>query len=388
MRTYWKNPRITAARRWFFQIHFYTGLIAGLLWVIIGLTGSFIVFVPELRRFEVPGFTQVQPAGRPLPVETIVQRLQQERPGDKLHSIYFDFKPDWAWNVRTVAPNGDRIHSFVNQYRGTVLGSVDYNHSTLQWIYDLHSDLQGGKPGRAVNAWFAFALAAASTTGLLLWWRGRKQWKLGFEYRTRASWKRQVWDLHNLGGFFFYLPLLLLSLSGAYYAYEPAYASVVAALTGGPAELAPPKARNSDTPRRTLDEIQASALRALPDAEPSMIIFPARRGEPFTLRLRRPSDLHRIGMNWVYVDPGTAQVLRVDRFDQQPLGVKVIRLMTPLHYGTIGGLATRILWVVAGLLPGLLFVTSLLLWWNRRLSKKWRARRTAARESPVELAAR
>jgi uncharacterized iron-regulated membrane protein len=82
-------------------------------------------------------------------------------------------------------------------------------------------------------------------------------------------------------------------------------------------------------------------------------------------------------LNWVNVDPSTARVLRVDRFGKQPLGVQIIRLLTPLHYGTIGGYATRMLWVIAGLMPGVFFVTALLMWWNRTLSKKWRRSRRA-----------
>jgi uncharacterized iron-regulated membrane protein len=57
-------PRKTAFRRWMFNIHFYAGLMAGLLWLVVGLTGSLIVFVPELRRVEVPGWTKVSPAGQ------------------------------------------------------------------------------------------------------------------------------------------------------------------------------------------------------------------------------------------------------------------------------------------------------------------------------------
>ncbi|MBV8731107.1 MAG: PepSY domain-containing protein [Acidobacteriia bacterium] len=375
MSSFWETPRKTAFRKWMFQIHFYAGLIAGLLWTVVGITGSAIVFVPELRRLEVPGWTRVEPTARPLPLETLIQRFQKERPTDRMHSIYFDFKADWGLNIRTVATNGDRIHSFVDQYRGTLLGSVDYNHRALQWIYDLHSDLQFHTKGLTANAWFAFGLMLASSTGLLLWWRGRRYWKLGLEYRTKASWKRQVWDMHNLGGFLFYLPLLLLSLSGAYYAYEPAFTKVAARLTGGPAEIPPPKATQQGASRRSLDEIQAAGLAVIPDSAPSMIIFPAKKGDAFTLRLRRPSDPHRIGLNWVYIDPSTAKVLRVDRFDQQPRGVQIIRLLTPLHYGTIGGYATRILWVITGLMPGLFFVTALLMWWNRTLSKKWRRAR-------------
>jgi uncharacterized iron-regulated membrane protein len=318
-----------------------------------------------------------------MPVEALVSRFLAQRPGDRMHSIYFDFKPNWGLNFRSIAPNGDRIHSFIDQYRGTLLGSVDYNHSGLQWIYDLHSELQFERAGLTANAWFAFTLALTSTTGLILWWRGRRYWKLGLEYRTKASWKRQVWDLHNLGGFCFYLPLLLLSLTGAYYAYEPAYREIAAKLTGGPAEIAPPKATHPGVPRRSLDDILSAGLAALPDSVPSMIIFPVKKNDPFTLRLRRHSDLHRIGLNWVYVDPSTAEVLRVDRFHQQPLGVQIIRLMTPLHYGTIGGTTTRILWLITGLMPGVFFVTALLMWWNRTLSKKWRrARRPGVAATP------
>lgn len=230
----------------------------------------------------------MRPAGQTLPLETLVERLHRARPTDRLHSIYSDFKPDWALNFRTVAANGDRIHSFIDPYRGTMLGSIDYNHSALQWVYDLHSDLKGERIGLAVNAWFAFALAIASTAGLLLWWRGSSYWGLGFEYRIHASWKRQVWDLHDVGGFCFYLPLLLLSLSGAYFAFEPGYASITAALTGSAAVVAAPKATRPGAARRSLDEIQQSGLRALPGSAPSMIIFPAKRGDTFTLRLRLP----------------------------------------------------------------------------------------------------
>ncbi|MDQ6759934.1 MAG: PepSY domain-containing protein, partial [Acidobacteriota bacterium] len=316
--------------------------------MVVGLTGSLLVFIPELRRVEVPGWTKVVPTARALPIQTSVDRLLAERPGDRLFSMSWEFKPDWALNLRTVAPNGDRIHNFVNQYDGTLLASVNYHHSKLQWFYDLHADLLTGGSGRKVNAWFAFLLATCATLGLLLWWRGIRYWKLGLEYRTQASWKRQSWDLHNLGGFIFYLPLLLLSLTGAYYAYEPEFGRVISAMTGGPSTIPPPKLQQSNDPWRPLDEIAKNALDALPGSTLSMINFPQKPGQAMSLRLKLPSDLHRIGLNWVYLDPMSGHVLRLDRFREQPLGVQLMRLMTPVHYGTIGGYATRILWIMAG----------------------------------------
>src|SRR5262249_53390375 len=144
--------------------------------------------------------------------------------------------------------------------------------------------------------------------------------------------------------------------------------------TGGLSIITPPSVANRSGSRKTLDEIAASALHALPGSTLSMINFPLKPGDPYSLRLKLPGDPHRIGLNWVYVDPGDARVLRVDRLADQPLGVKIIRLITPLHYGTIGGYATRVLWIFAGLAPGVLFATSLLMWWNRSLSKKRRRR--------------
>ncbi len=379
------KPRETRFRFWSFQIHFYVGLIAGLLWLVVGLTGSLLVFIPELRRLEVPGWTKVQPTGAPKPIEEVVNSLLRERPGDKPFSIYWDFKEDWALNLRTAAPNGDRIHSFVDPYRAVNLGSVNYHHTWLQWFYDLHADLLGHLTGRKVNAWFAFALMLTSLTGLVLWWRGVKQWKLGLEYRTKASWKRQVWDMHNLGGFLFYLPLFLLAFTGAYYAYQEAYGSATSLLTGGPAVIPPPKALHPAGPRKTIDEMVASGLAALPGSKISMVLWPAKPGEAFTLRLQLPSDPHRIGLNWAYIDPSTAQVLRLDKFSEQPLGVKIMRLMTPLHYGTFGGYTTRILWIFAGLMPGILFVTSLLMWWNRSLSKPRKKPVPAKRRASAEV---
>src|SRR5438874_12420084 len=96
---FWTTPRKTRARWWFWQLHFWTGLLAGLLWTVVGLTGSLLVFIPELRRFEVPGSTKVVPTGSPLPIQETVDRLLAQRPGDKMYSIYWDFKPDWGLNL-------------------------------------------------------------------------------------------------------------------------------------------------------------------------------------------------------------------------------------------------------------------------------------------------
>lgn len=374
---FWTSPRKTRLRWWIFYIHFFAGLIAGLLFSIVGITGSAIVFVPELRVLEVPGHAVVRPAGKALPFQLLAEKVQASRPRDDLDSFTsaserdsFELTPGKALNFRTFSPRGDRIQTFINQYTGEILAQYNYSHRFLQKIYDLHDNLLGGLTGRKINAWFAALMMIMSVAGMLLWWRGSKSWTLGLQYKFRAGWKRQNWDLHNLGGFLLSLPLLALALTGIYYSYESQFAAAAAVLTGGPATV--PVPRVSPAKRLPVDDIIRSAERAAPDCPPTLVQFPKSVDDSFVIRVHCPGDPHAIGLSYVYVNPTTAQIIGVDRFSSAQSGVRLIRLMTPIHYGDVGGLFTRVLWVVFGLVPAGLFVTGLLMWWNRSLGRDWR----------------
>ena len=188
-----------------------------------------------------------------------------------------------------------------------------------------------------------------------------------------------MWDLHNLAGFVFYLPLFIICVTGVYYGYPEQFKSFLGIVTQGPfPDIPPPKLAKPAGPDLQLNEMLVAAQKSIPDGTLSLVLWPTKPGNPFAYRMLRDSDLHRLGLNWVYMDPSNAQVLRVDQLNQQPLGVQVFRVLAPFHYGHFWGWIPRIIWTAAGLIPGILFVTSLLLWWNRSLSKKWtRGRRLA-----------
>jgi uncharacterized iron-regulated membrane protein len=379
--SFWTSPRKTSLRRWSFYVHFYAGLIAGILFSVVGITGSILVFVPELRVLEVPGHAVVRPTGQPLPLETLLQVLRKSRPNDFIESFSsaserdsFELTPDKALNFRSYSPAKERIQTFIDPYTGTIICQYNYNHRWLQKIYDLHENLLGGLTGKKINAWFAMLLLIISIAGLLLWWRGKKYWRLGLEYRIQASWKRQMWDLHNLGGFFFFLPLLILAVTGIYYSYESQFATAAGILTHSPTSIRMPRSSAPEAKWRPIDDILRSSDQAAPDCKPTIFYLPKSSDGSFYVRVRCPYDPHAVGLTYIYVDPPTARTTLVDRFYQEPSGMRIVRLMTPIHYGDVGGLFTRILWILIGLTPGILFVTSLLMWWNRSLYKGFRRR--------------
>lgn len=48
-------------------------------------------------------------------------------------------------------------------------------------------------------------------------------------------------------------------------------------------------------------------------------------------------------------------------------GDRILNSFTPLHYGTFGGIPTRILYVFVGLAPTVLLVTGFFMWRYRKL---------------------
>jgi uncharacterized iron-regulated membrane protein len=386
-RSFWASPRNTALRRWSFYIHFYAGLVAGIVFSVVGITGSILVFVPELRVLEVPGHAEVRQSGERLPLEMLFQIVRKSRPNDYIESFSsaseresFELTPNKAINFRSYSPTKERFQTFVDPYTGTIICQFNYNHRFLQKIYDLHENLLYGPTGKRINAWFAMLLLVVSFAGLLLWWRGRRYWRLGFGYRIQASWKRQVWDIHNLGGFLFFLPLLILAITGIYYSYESQFAKAASFLTQSPAFIPTPRSSAPGAKWRAVDDILRSSDQAAPDCKPTIFYFPKFANSSFYVRVHCPYDPHAVGLTYIYVDPPTARTTLVDRFYHEPYAMRLVRLVTPVHYGDVGGPATRILWIIVGLTPGVLFVTSLCMWWNRSLSKKWSRQRASFSE--------
>jgi uncharacterized iron-regulated membrane protein len=125
----------------------------------------------------------------------------------------------------------------------------------------------------------------------------------------------------------------------------------------------------------------------MPGAHAIQVAFPQNPREAVSVRMKEAHDWHRVGLSYVYFEPdGT--VLRADRFRELPLGARLIRLMSPLHFGRFGevlGLGYWPVWVfltlylLVGLAPPLLLVTGVLMYWNRDLSKRWSRRLAPAR---------
>ncbi len=97
--------------------------------------------------------------------------------------------------------------------------------AATEWLLDLHDNLLAGPQGRAVNGVGALAVLALAVTGLVIWWPGVHGWRRSLTLPRGVGWRRTIWHLHSMLGFWTLAVSLIIGLSGAYFAFPDAFQS-------------------------------------------------------------------------------------------------------------------------------------------------------------------
>lgn len=350
--------------------------------LMFGATGSAIVFLNEQDEILNQNLVYLSSPGQNAELtslQTIMDAARQVRPDLEVGSVVLPETENRSIVVQMRTrgesargeANAPQILVYVNPYNGIVLGARDRNQSGLRWIRVLHSNLHAGKTGRLIVGIFGLLLALLCATGIIVWASGKRSLKIN----PRASWKRIVWDLHNAVGVYAIVFIFVIALSGAYFSWSQETTALINWLTGSAPRLEPPQSKKPETDLvnpLSLDEIAAKADEALPTDRTIQIIFPANATGAITVSKQPPAEIGGFVRSRVFLNNLDGSVLRIEDARQASTGAKILSLMTPLHFGTIGGIWTRVLWALSGLALPLLFITGFLMWWNRVVRKRIR----------------
>lgn len=203
-------------------------------------------------------------------------------------------------------------------------------YASMRWFGDLHGKFFLGASGMTANAIGGFLTAALCLTGLVIWWPGIANWRRGLTIRAGVGWKRLTFDLHSAVGFWTFAIMFMWGVTGGYFVFPEPFRAAVNYFT----PIAAPRA---------------------PQAAGSVAPVPLG---PLTRLPRRPVTL----------------------------GGRILRGFSYAHYGNFGGWPVKVLWVLLGFVPVVLFGTALLMWWNRVLSplaRRLRETREASLETRV-----
>ncbi len=349
-------------RRSLLALHQWVGLAAGLFLIVISVSGSALVFENEIDRALNPSTSFVTPGAQPLPIETLIARVQAAFPKDQVAGARIADRRNQAYEFSLRSRQG----VMVDPYTGNILGLRNHETSVARWIHLLHTRLVADKIGEAMVGWFSVAMLGLAITGLVLWWP-RKILKVG----PASSWKRTNFDLHNVLGLYSSLVMLFITLSGVLIAFEKVTDPLVRRLNpASPDAPAPQSTPVASGKRISLDEAIAIAEQALPGAFASNVGIPGGPKAVFRILKKFPEDRTPAGRSRVYVDQFSGKVLLVENTRTAPLGTRILNLKRSAHTGDIFGAPTQALYFIVSLGIALQAITGASIWFNGRKKTK------------------
>lgn len=359
-------------RRVVFNFHLYIGLAAGLFLVLSGLTGSTIVFREEIEELLHPELMETVARDERASLQAVLNAVKHAYPQDRLLSVRMPRTPQQTYLLKMNDAHG--LFVYADPYSGELLGAHRQEDTFMGWVALLHTELLIGEGGKTILGITALLLICMSVTGLILWWPPNGKISRGFKIDWPAPWKKVTFDLHRASGIYTTLFLLIIAFTGVSLVFNKTVAELTNFVTASPPRPAPPLSDPLEAGGTilSLNELLRQADRILPGPT-TWISFPQTPQAPLVVRKKLPEESHPNGRSFIYFDQYTGEVLLIENASTAPSGTRIYNTFYPIHVGVIGGLPTRILQVITGFSPLVLFATGYIMWRNRRKAKAYKS---------------
>ncbi len=409
-------------RKLLWQLHGWLGLSAGLGLLLVGLSGSLLVFHVELAALFSPERHVVDPTATavlttpvgpvsdrtlsaqpaplptstatgtrpdhladpaitttPLALDTALRRIEQQLPEYELTGWQLQNEhPDRAQHLYLIRRGTNEwLTTTFDPYTGRVLGAPHrYDEALHGWLVEFHSALFAGDLGVAFAGLLAIGLCLLGLSGAYL---HRDFWRHFFTLRWARGARILCSDLHKFIGIAS-MPLnLALGFTGAYWN-----------LSHTAVHLVEEEHEQAVIDRRLYPEslslaaaVADSAAR-LPGFRANFISLPSDPTHPTVIlwgAVEPRPLLARAYSSTVSYDPATGEHLRTNDFRATGPWKRFVDTFEAVHFGAFGGLPTKTLWCLAGLAPAALALSGFAIWALRR-----RGSRSGLRSDPMRRA--
>ncbi|MCR4033799.1 MULTISPECIES: PepSY-associated TM helix domain-containing protein [Flavobacterium] len=358
-------------------LHLWLGLISGLIVFMVALTGSILVFEDELDEFFNPEFYKVATVGKEkLPVDVITSKVQKEfhlKKIDRLHSFY---EPERTLLIMATDSDKKKQIISIDPYNGKVLASVPAKKRFFSVVLDLHRHLVLGDFGQAITGISCLIFIFMLLSGLVLWWPKKiKNLKQRLTVKWDASFKRVNWDFHSTFGFYTFLVLLIISLTGLTWSYKW-FENGVYFLADGTTKKTSAKVENPTKIDPKGDKsffyqnIFSKTDSIYKFKGDTQIRMPADTiNSILVIKMNLEKEIPNIA-SLAYFDKYTGKIVETRPYESFSNGDKLRRLIYPIHTGSIYGYPTKILAFLVCLFAVTLPITGLIIWLGRKKKSK------------------
>lgn len=379
-------------RKLIFWCHLVTGTIAGIIIMLMSVTGVLLAYQRQITNWADTRGYQIAPPStgeQRLSVEKLLARVRQsQQAAPATITLYADANAPAA-----VGFTGGRT-LFLNPYTGEVLGEGAQGvRAFFRVITDWHRWLGASGANRAVaravtgacNLGFLFLVMS----GFYLWWPrswNRVQFRNVLWFRRGTSGKARDFNWHNVIGFWSAAPLFLIVLSGVIISYTWAGNLVYRVAGEAPPapRTAPPAPQAGEGERRTdsqtmeaatagLDLLWTRAEQQVEGWQSISAQVPGKADAPVTFTIDRGSGGQPQKRAQLVLARPPGEVVRWEPFESYTRGRQLRTFFRFAHTGEVGGLIGQTIAGVVSAGGAFLVFTGLLLAWRRFIS--WRERR-------------
>ena len=343
-------------RNAWFQVHKWLGLILAILIIPLSVTGAALVWDEALDHALNPGRYATSGVQEIAPARYVAAARAMLAPDERIVSLTLPDE-DGGPVVITASKPGTRHALQGPPARTTVwldppsARVLDHGNSgtgLIRTLHMLHGTMLIPGIGRQVVGWIGVAMLLSSVSGLWLWWPTVGRWVRGLRWRRHRNTDT---NLHHVLGFWIALPLFVLSLTGAWISFPKFFG-------GGPNTMGmrpnAPRPVPLAQPKLSVDAVVAAAQAAKLPGAVGKVEWPTDR-----------KPVWKVSFNGTQTSVGVAEATGLAKVNPaRP--EDTARLMRRIHDGTGMGLGWQIVIFLGGLLPAILAVTGIIMWWRAR----------------------
>jgi len=359
-------------------LHLWLGLVVGLIFSVAALTGVMLLFEEELEELVYPDL-YFHPAATSntharLPLDSLFSLAKRYGGNKKVLRVNIREKRETENFI--FETEGDRLHRCflgIDPYRGTLEAKISGRKHFFSVIEEVHRQLFMGKVGKAITGGCCLSYLVILLTGLILWWpKNKKMWKQRLNIKWDAKGKRLNWDIHAVGGFYAFPILFIVAFTGLTWSYTWFNDGIYYLFDGkGPKKQQTYFALSSH-PRDVgvIEKIYEHAQQLLPYRGELSLRLPSKKQDVIEVSKRQADASVPNVVDRLFFSRYTGELVHRELYDQQTLGMKVRRLIFPVHTGSIGGWFTKVCYLIAVLFAASLPYTGLFIWLGRKKKKR------------------
>lgn len=368
-------------------LHLWLGLLSASVIIVVCLSGCIYAFKNQfsdlLNREKVFVTEKSDPRKTPSEIQQILSKQNK-----KLKSIVIPVNKDRSYVVSYTQNNVDFAEYF-NPYSGENLGMTDVSMNRFfEIILDIHRNLMMGNVGRQINGAAVLMFCVLLFSGFILWIPKKiKHLKQSLTVKFSGKFQRINYDLHNAMGFYAFLMLFFIAVTGLYITYPWVKNALIVSLGGE--SISNVSAVNSKEENNTFDnifndmlsrqkeksvlqdnevslqEILVSANKILPYDAVTTIELPNKENPRFVVtKVNTDNWLGAMLPDQITFDK-KGEFKSKELFWEKPINKQFTSLAKPLHTGEILGLKSIIFYFIICFIGFSLPITGFVFWFNR-----------------------